>query len=349
MRKIYYDFLVFIGRFQPFHNGHREVILRALELANHVIVLCGSAEQPRSIRNPWLALEREQMIRHSFSDLENKRIIISPLPDMLYNDSFWVTNIKQIVTNLISQYYNNTSDKPMIGLIGHSKDQTSYYLNLFSEWHSENVENYHNLNATVIRKQLFSFPTNIEDLIHLIPENVYNYLQSFIRSKDFIHLVEEYNFIKEYKKSWNQAPYPPIFVTVDAIVIHSNKILLIKRKSHPGKGLWALPGGFIEQDENLFDACIRELKEETKLSVDLSILKNSLIITKVFDEPNRSVRGRTITHAFYIKLPDNDIFPTICAHDDAEEAIWRELNEISSVDMAEDHYFIIQNILNNFS
>ncbi|AIL65011.1 Bifunctional NMN adenylyltransferase/Nudix hydrolase [Rickettsiales bacterium Ac37b] len=346
MHKIYYDFLVFIGRFQPFHNGHREIISRALKLANNVIILCGSAKQPRSIRNPWLAQEREIMIRSSFSDLDNQRILISPLADNLYNDALWINDIKNTVTRLTYKHYNKFDNTPRIGLIGHSKDQTSYYLNLFSEWCSENVENYHNINATSIREQLFSSPSNIDDIKQLVPESVYNYLRSFVRSKDFILLREEYNFIKEYKESWRLAPYAPILVTVDALVVHSNKVLLVKRSSSPGKGLWALPGGFVEQNENLFDACVRELIEETKVSVSLSVLKNSLITGKVFDDPNRSLRVRTMTHVFYIKLQDSMALPIVQGSDDAEEAIWRKLDNISSTDMAEDHYFIIQNLLN---
>lgn len=47
-----FDFLVFIGRFQPFHKGHAKVLRQALESASQVIILAGSAHQPRSTRNP---------------------------------------------------------------------------------------------------------------------------------------------------------------------------------------------------------------------------------------------------------------------------------------------------------
>ena len=57
-----YDYLVFIGRFQPFHNGHASVITKALELANKVIVLAGSANRPRYWYNPFTFDERKQTI-----------------------------------------------------------------------------------------------------------------------------------------------------------------------------------------------------------------------------------------------------------------------------------------------
>ncbi|MFV9875345.1 MAG: adenylyltransferase/cytidyltransferase family protein [Rickettsiales endosymbiont of Dermacentor nuttalli] len=227
MHKIYYDFLVFIGRFQPFHNGHRKIVLRALELANNVIILCGSARQPRSIRNPWLVEEREQMIRCTFSDVENQRIIVSPLIDILYNDVHWVDEVRSIVEKLLTQYYNK-ANSPIIGLIGHSKDYTSYYLNLFPEWESENVENYQDINATVIRDKLFTGPANLQHLNKLIPECVCEYLEDFMKSEEFAYLLGEYNFIQKYKDSWKLAPYPPIFVTVDVLVVQSNNIIYCK-------------------------------------------------------------------------------------------------------------------------
>ena len=58
-----FDFLVFIGRFQPFHKGHLAVIEAGLEQADQLIVLCGSAHQARSVRNPWTVAEREAMNR----------------------------------------------------------------------------------------------------------------------------------------------------------------------------------------------------------------------------------------------------------------------------------------------
>ena len=62
--------------------------------------------------------------------------------------------------------------------------------------------------------------------------------------------------------------YPRPAVTVDAILISNrNSVLLIERGRDPFKGKWALPGGFIEMDEELETACQRELEEETGLRV----------------------------------------------------------------------------------
>ncbi|MGB3620855.1 MAG: adenylyltransferase/cytidyltransferase family protein, partial [Ketobacter sp.] len=70
-----YDFLVFIGRFQPFHKGHLSVIEAGLKQAKQLIILCGSAHQPRSARNPWSPPEREAMIRGALSAGDNKSLL----------------------------------------------------------------------------------------------------------------------------------------------------------------------------------------------------------------------------------------------------------------------------------
>jgi bifunctional NMN adenylyltransferase/nudix hydrolase len=75
-----FDYLVFIGRFEPFHRGHFAVVERALKLAQQVIILIGSANKPRTIRNPWTIAEREVMIRAAFEH-DSDRLIIRPLRD----------------------------------------------------------------------------------------------------------------------------------------------------------------------------------------------------------------------------------------------------------------------------
>lgn len=132
---------------------------------------------------------------------------------------------------------------------------------------------------------------------------------------------------------------------MDAVVIQSGHILLIERRASPGKGLWALPGGFVDPGERLQDACLRELREETRLKVPAPVLRGSIKRTRVYDDPYRSARGRTITHGFYIELEPNAELPKVKGGDDAKTARWVPLGELDPQCMFEDHYFVIQDML----
>jgi len=349
-----YDYLVFIGRFQPFHKGHQAVLNRAFEISENVIVLVGSTDQPRSNRNPFTFKERWNMI--SLSNGVEKmqgRLSVLPLQDMPYNEQEWVRSVQRTVNNeILVNTAGNTSQNTLhgmadkkVGLIGCSKDHTSYYLKLFPQWGNESVEFVDPINATDLRNTYFSTFT-WHEISDFVPESTFEFLKAFELDNDFNVLIDEFSFVAGYKKQWEQAPYPPTFVCTDAVVVQSGHVLLVKRGASPGKGLWALPGGFLDQNERIEDGMIRELREETKIKVPASVLKGSIVDNKVFDDPNRSTRGRTITHGFLIKLPDNIKLPKVKGSDDAVKAKWMPLADVKSDLMYEDHYHIIHNLTN---
>ena len=95
-----FDYLVLIGRFQPFHNGHHSVLKHALRLAEKVIVLTGSAGQPRTVRNPFNAGERAVMIRAAAGE-DAQRLLIKPLRDHLYSETLWVSDVQRLVAEAL--------------------------------------------------------------------------------------------------------------------------------------------------------------------------------------------------------------------------------------------------------
>jgi len=131
--------------------------------------------------------------------------------------------------------------------------------------------------------------------------------------------------------------YPRPAVTTDIILIAEEKdcnyILLIERKFDPFKGCWALPGGFVEMDEDLDTACLRELKEET--GIEGVKIKQYLTAGAV----NRDPRGRTISVVYFAELNQRIEYT---AGDDAAKAKW--FNTKMLPDLAFDH----QQILNKF-
>jgi bifunctional NMN adenylyltransferase/nudix hydrolase len=194
-----FDFLVFIGRFQPWHKGHLSVVESALAQAEHVIVLCGSAHQPRSIRNPWSFDERVAMIQGSVIRQDAKRLHIAPLMDSLYNDEAWVKNVQMTVNGIATAYHPYPQRAVKIGLIGHTKDKTSYYLNLFPQWASVAVPNYKGLSSTPIRETLFQKGSIPND--DALPANVDQYIREFVETDPFTVIKDESAFVDQYKRS----------------------------------------------------------------------------------------------------------------------------------------------------
>ncbi|MDR8726215.1 bifunctional nicotinamide-nucleotide adenylyltransferase/Nudix hydroxylase [Burkholderia pseudomultivorans] len=335
-----FDALVFIGRFQPPHRGHLNVLKSALSRAERVCVLIGSTDKPRTVKDPFSFDERRQMLASLLDAAERERVTIAPVQDSTYNDGDWVRWVQDAVASALGDVAQRK-----VGLIGHEKDATSYYLRMFPQWELVDVDVTEDISATEIRDQYFAERTN-SFVQWAVPEPVFGWLERFRTQPEFVQLKAEAEFIAAYRKAWAAAPYPVTFVTVDAVVVHSGHILLVRRRSEPGRGLWALPGGFVNQDERLDAACIRELREETGLKLPEPVLRGSIRDRQVFDHPTRSLRGRTITHACLFNFPTGEL-PRVKGSDDADKARWVPLNEFAQMRnvMFEDHFDIAYHFL----
>lgn len=335
-----YDTLVLIGRFQPLHNAHLEIIKRCTALTDQLVIIAGSAKQPRTYKNPFTFDERASMIKAATAGL-SMRVYVEPNIDTIYNDHAWAVRVQGIV----SKY--RVLGGAGIGIIGHKKDESTFYLDMFPQWNFENVEKIEPLDATDIRDLYFKRDVNMNFIKAVVPQTTFDFLERFKNTAEYEQIIREREFIANYKKQYASLPYPPVFVTTDAVVLQSGHVLMIKRRSEPGKGLWALPGGFLnaETDKSLIDACIRELREETGIKVPAPVLRGSIVRSKVFDAVNRSARGRTITQATFIVLGAEGELPKIKGADDAEKARWVPIAEIRSEECFEDHYEIIQHFV----
>lgn len=132
-------------------------------------------------------------------------------------------------------------------------------------------------------------------------------------------------------------------VTVDIIVCSiiedDLKVLLIKRKFSPFKHSWAIPGGFVEKSENLEEAAIRELREETGIEQEVYLEQ-----LKTYGNPDRDPRKRVIT-VVYFSLMSYQLLETnkIKAEDDAEDFEWFSLRNLPK--LAFDHEQILKDLL----
>ncbi len=338
-----FDFLVFIGRFQPFHAGHLAVVQSGLQQAGRVIVLCGSARQPRTGWNPFRWQEREAMIRACLAPAEQDRVLVAPLLDATYNENVWLRDVQATVQSLVAVHWQGMQ-LPRIGLIGCAQQQSGYYPQRFPQWEAVDVGPVAEVNGTAIRTRLFDGAPPVS-LGAALPQPVQQWLAEFAGRADWQELQAELRFIAGYRQGWANAPYEPYFVTVDALVVMSGHLLLIERKARPGMGLLALPGGFVDPKEPVLDACLRELHEETCIQVPLPVLRGAIRQTRVFDAPFRAARGRTITHAFHFELEPGQALPLVEGGDDARTAQWVPLADLDPERLFEDHGAIIQALL----
>jgi len=345
------DFGVFIGRFQPLHLGHEYVITHALQRVRRLIVLVGSANVARDPRNPFLYAEREAMLRAAFPDeVASGRIVIAPLDDHLYSDTAWVAQVQRQVRSLVLDQGNAQGFRThgladfRVALAGYGKDASSYYLKLFPEWENLQIDcPFGTFSSSDVRARFFQ---RIPDVpAGVLSAGVAEFLRRFMLEAPFRALLDEAEYLAAYPAQWGRGP----FVTADAVVVQSGHILLVERGQVPGKGLLALPGGFVGPDERIRDAAIRELREETAIGDAKGQIPPAMLAsfiedarTRVFDAPNRSLRGRIITHAFLFRLPERRALFRVKGGDDAAHAGWHRFGDLSPEMLFEDHWSIIE-------
>nr|MDT0663410.1 NUDIX domain-containing protein [Micromonospora sp. DSM 115978] len=128
--------------------------------------------------------------------------------------------------------------------------------------------------------------------------------------------------------------FPPFAVTVDLVVLtvreEELKVLLVRRGVPPYEGRWALPGGFVKIDEDLPDAAVRELAEETGVGEPAGHLEQLM----TYGRPRRDPRQRVVTVAYLALLPN---LSTPQGGGDAAYAEWRSVSRVAADQLAFDH------------
>lgn len=345
-----YKTAVYVGRFQPIHKAHLETIEKALDKAEQLIIFVGTDNRPGDIKNPFTTSERksiiEDAIQEHFGEEIRKweagpstsiltRIKIIGCRDYKYNDYNWSSEIYS------KALANGATDGKDTLLIGCMKDDTSYYLKMFPQWKFDKIPYLYELDATDIRTEVYE-TGEVKEFEKYIMKSTKKKVESLLPS-----YREEYEYYKNYKMNHSFAderiPYNPIHNTTDALVIKSGCVLLVKRKFHPGKNKYALPGGFIDENESIKESVLRELKEETGIRVPPRQLENSIKDYQYFDHPKRSLRGRVITHAFLFDLGYEGGLPSVKEGSDAKGTEWVPMADVMKMEdeLFEDHYDII--------
>ncbi len=155
---------------------------------------------------------------------------------------------------------------------------------------------------------------------------------------------DEKSFLASYKPKDYPRPAVAVDLVILTIVDAQLRVLLVKRKEHPFKDAWALPGGFLRvgesadaQGEDLEAAAKRELHEETGLSSDRIFLEQLY----TFGKSGRDPRMRVVSVA-YIALVRPDLAPIVRAGGDVSRAQWFVIDGLKKVELAFDHRAVVQ-------
>lgn len=314
---------VFIGRFQPVHEGHLSALAQASSRCTNLIILVGSADQCRSIKNPWTFAERKAMLTKKLHAKGIRNFFIQPLNDYPYNDPQWINDVRETV-----EYTKQHTEYGQVVLFGHWKKGNDY-LKWFPDWKFQDLQSTVHMNATQVRELMFC-----------------------TRDPDMPRQAQsDWDYYQQEAKTFAGYPFPATlnFNCGDAVVECQGHILLVQRgkENGPGYTSWALPGGFKNRSETFKDCAIRELLEETSIKVPEKVLRGSIVGSQLFDSPKRSFGINRNTLAVYIRVhPDPDGKPPkVKAADDAMDCKWVPLNEaLNKYALYDDHKAIISSM-----
>jgi len=336
---------IVIGRFQPFHIGHKHLVNAALAASDRVILVVGITGTRPDTRNPLSYESVRRLIKASFTQVENDKLVIVGLEDEPYNDELWCNNLLGIAHRFVG------GDETLT-LFGHKKDASSYYQDLFPGMQNVDPGMGPAIDATTIRERLFRSSYFEGDWLPYPKMKLFAELEG-----DMARFEAEAAAVAKHKVDWmsqGTVQYGVQHVACDVLLYTDKSVLLIERGGAIGKGSLALPGGFVNAGERIIDACFRELHEET--GIDMRKHKPALWSAYrcrggighpiAFDYPWRSLTGRIFTHVLPLYTSD-EIEPT--AGDDASKAMWVPRNDIGWLKpkFYGDHYHMVKTLLSS--
>jgi len=221
---------IFIGRFQPLHNGHVSVIENAMFEVDELIIGIGSSQFGYTKTDPFTLDERIKMIEKSVKG--NYKIV--PIPDVVDYPA-WVKHVEQRCPKFDVVYTGSPITRDLFRQAGYDVKE---------------IEFSSNISGTEVRK--------------LLSEKVRNKWQNAV-PQGTLEVILECNGEDRLYYLHENYKYPKATLTVDGVIDYNGKIVLIKRGAPPFKGMFAIPGGHVDTGENVEKAVIREIKEETGL------------------------------------------------------------------------------------
>ena len=339
-----YDYAVVIGRFAPCDNGHVERLSLIGGLARQVLILVSSADKARESRLPWTVDEREGMLRAGLGERASG-FVFGRVGDHPYDPAAFAEEVRGQLHAL-----SGDDQGGKVCVVSRAVDVRPAARDaLPAEW--ARLTPPPGPDRAFVLDALYGDTATFAGLGAQVPAAVFERLQAFRGTDVFAAMADEHRYVEAYKKSWEVAPYPVVFVATDVLAVQADAagvphILLVRRGGIPGKGQWAMPGGYLDPHEELVTGALRELREETGLTLSDGEIKACLRRVEVFADPDRASRGRVITHNHHFVLPAGPL-PVVEGADAAEHAVWLPLGDLASLRdrFFEDHYAMIDHML----
>ena len=338
---------VVIGRMQGFHNDHEGHIVRALKENDVVMVLIGSSNRRVSIKNPFTFDQRVTMIHLNLvaKGLDEGRIVYRPLPDTA-TDASWVENVRHCVAQQAGPNDN-------VALYGSDKDESTYYLNMFPEWHQRFTEATSGFDATAFRKAWFKGYQTDRAIRKdsKIMNHISEWTAIYVNALPFnANLQEEWEYYQNEAVRFGSYPFPDTlnFSCADAVFTWRDYVAFIERARNPGKGCLALPGGFRNRGERHIDAAEREGYEETRINIPPAALAKCYRGEKLFDDGSRSLGIPRSTLAVHWDLTEMfEQMPVLYPADDAADYEWIHKKHLDdrATEIYDDHMFIAKHFV----
>lgn len=318
---------VVIGRFQPLHNGHIELLLKAKEESEHVLVILGSRNRAADFNNPLNINDRRSILKAALDAIEYG-MFKTYCPKDLDNDEAWVENLIGTMQNA-----SDDCDPNEVSIYTSAKDQEFYQNNFINPITVVDAKD--GLSATSIRELFYAGAMNT--LKPLVPLASYSTLENLSKSPDYQILVNEKIACEagKAKAMLSHAFNNPIEPVVHAVVLaefdNVAHVLVVRRAGARGFGQLAIPGGYMNHDETTLDGALRELREETGLD-----LKNQAagMLSMYLSENLGDLSTRTlgINYLFALRIDDPEDAEFTGYTDDAgeiSEVLWVTLNSIT--------------------
>ncbi len=328
-----YDYALLIGRFQPFHRGHFALYQKACLLADKVIVVIGSHQRSSSLLDPWTSEERCKMISQHCRTMPPSFLFMQ---DSAYNFPEWRRRLKTMLRAQLQ--LDGADENASVVVLGHLRDQSSYYLKFFEPWHFYAVaEQANGCNASDIRKALFE--ARLDAVDSELDANNLDFIKQWTNTDAFMRLANEYRDLEIASRNLQAKTSEQRSVL--ACLVYRDFVVLEHRDTHPGKGQFALPEKILDDTQEPNQE-VSQLFKELDQDVGAAGVQHSN--HAVFDQLRRDPRGKLTSYAdcWLLEARPQLSNPKFFCYDLAL------LNEQTAL-FASDHAQIIQYFLNRLS